>query len=724
MILIILVAFIIRLFTYPQVFDHGRIVFLETDPYYHMWRVFSFIDTFPGTFSFDAFINYPYGAYIGWPPLFDQTTAFISIILGLGKPDTHLVEATGAFMPVLLGIFSVISVYYIAKEIFNERIALYSSLLLAVMPAHPQISFLGFTDHHIAEVFLSVMAYLFFIKSIKNSSRKYAIISGIFIGISFLTWIGAPIFIGILLSYALIQFILDKKSGIVSDYLMTTGTISFVVAFFIMLVFYLFTPWQQNITAETLSYFQLIYLAISAVIIFLLGSVSNRMKNRKWYYYPLLIGIFTAFLILLIIPAIPSFYHSLAGGIGYLMRDVSVLRQISEAQPLFFTYDGKFLGLEWNTNPVWYSFTFSFYAAIIGLVWFFYSHRNGIDRQKLFFAVWTLIALTLALFQRRFTYTLAVNVSILSGFFIYTIVENVKSSSLKRYNVPISIVIILFFIIPNIAVTYDLSRFPPKPSEDWYDSLMWLRANTPDIPGYGIMTWWDYGNWILYISKRPVVANNFQMGGDRAAKFFVAQNETLANSIMNERKARYVILDRRMGLNKFIQGNQLVLKGTFMAVVDFADKDLGMYLDKNNLPNDNYFQTMYARLYIFDGNGLNNYRMIYESNETSLNLFDEPAKNIKIFEYVKGAKITGKALPDEIVDISGTIITNQKRRIYYTQKTKADDKGYYEVILPYSTDGPYETRILKGYEIKHDNSTNQIEVPEIDVINGNTIMVN
>ncbi|HEY9246355.1 MAG TPA: hypothetical protein VIO11_05860, partial [Candidatus Methanoperedens sp.] len=60
--LITFVGISVRLFTYPQVFEKGRIMFIETDPYYHMWRVFSFINTFPRTSFFDPFINYPYGS--------------------------------------------------------------------------------------------------------------------------------------------------------------------------------------------------------------------------------------------------------------------------------------------------------------------------------------------------------------------------------------------------------------------------------------------------------------------------------------------------------------------------------------------------------------------------------------------------------------------------------------------------------------------------------------
>ncbi|NJD76639.1 MAG: oligosaccharyl transferase, archaeosortase A system-associated [Candidatus Methanoperedens sp.] len=728
LLIIILISLIVRLFTYSQVFEQGRIVFLETDPYYHMWRVFSYIGMFPKTFLFDPYINYPYGATVGWPPLFDQGIALLSIIVGLGKPDVHLVELTGAFIPVLLGVLSVIAVYYIAKEIFNEKIAIYSSILLAVMPAHAQISFLGFTDHHIAEVLLSVLAYLFFIRSLKGSSR-YAILSGIFIGISLLTWIGAPIFIGILLSYSALQFILDKKSGAPSNYIVRAGIISFSTALLIMLVFYLWTPWQKTITTATLSYFQLIYLVISAAVILLFGAISSFMKKQKWYFYPVSIGIIIILFLLFLILAIPSFYQSISGGIGYLLRDAPVLKQISEAQPLFYTYDGIFLGWQWDKNPVWYSFTFSFYVAIIGLIWFLYSNRNGIDSGKLFFAIWTLVNFILALSQRRFTYMLAINIAILTGFSIYEVLERTRHSESRNKMITFAVSIVLIFVlfIPNIAVSYQLSGYPPKPSDDWYDSLVWLEQNTPETgnnPKYGIMTWWDYGNWILYISKRPVVANNFQIGGDEAARFYLADNETLASSIMDARKARYVIVDRRMGLNKYMQGNQLVITGTFFAVADFADKNPGMYLDKYNLPHQNYFQTMYSRLHVFDGNGLKSYRMIYESKEKHYNLFDKPTQNIKIFEYVKGARITGNASSNETAYISGKIITNQNRQFEYIQEIKANEKGYFELVVPYSSDSHYETRLLKNYELTFSNSNISVNVSENDVLSGNIIKVN
>lgn len=727
LILIILIAFIIRLFTYSRVFESGRVVFLEADPYYHMWRVFSFIKTFPTTFFFEPYINYPYGSLIGWPPLFDQTIAFISIILGLGKPSAYLVESVGAFVPVLLGVLSIIVIYFLAKEIFNERIALYSTLILAVLPAHAQISFLGFTDHHAAEVLLSALAYLFFIRAMKNKTHFTAAMSGIFIGLSFLTWAGAPIFAGVILTYAVAQFIIDRKIGAESNYLLNAGTISFICAFLVVSIFYLWTPWQRTITQGTLSYFHLIYLAASTAIILFLGRLSVKMKSKKWYFYPFLLVLLSVIIILSLINLFPAFYSSLMNGIGYLFRDTPVMKQIIEAQPLFYSTFGKFLGFDFFSNPVWFVFRLSFYTGMVGIIWLLWSSRNNMDREKIFFLIWTLITLALALSQRRFSYSLAANMAIFSGYFIektsfyLSNVYKFKAFNLKSGHVALFILAVI--VIPNISGSYISSQEPPKPSDDWYDSLIWLKENSIDTGQYGIMAMWDYGNWILYISKRPVIANNFQLGAEDAVEFLLSDNETKANTIMDKRKAKYVIVDSRTGLNRFIQGDKIVLTGKFFSLIGLSDGNVSAYLDENNLPNKKYFMTMYARLHVFNGNKLRNYRMIYESNETFFDIYGKSTSNIKIFEYVPGAALIGNGTFGEEISISGTIMTNQKRTIEYVQRTKVDEDGHFKFTLPYSRDSPYETRLLNDYMINYSNSEYLIDPLEKDIMNGNSITV-
>jgi asparagine N-glycosylation enzyme membrane subunit Stt3 len=133
---------------------------------------------------------------------------------------------------------------------------------------------------------------------------------------------------------------------------------------------------------------------------------------------------------------------------------------------------------------------------------------------------------------------------------------------------------------------------------------------------------------------------------------------------------------------------------------------------------------MYSRMHVFDGRSLSNYRMIYESREMHYDIFDNVSRNIKIFEYVLGAKIAGNATSNETVTLSGMIITNQKRRFEYIQKTTADEMGYFEFIVPYPKKSPYATRLLQDFTLRYDNVTRSVNVSEHDVIYGNTIMVN
>ncbi|MDP2754048.1 MAG: hypothetical protein Q8P40_06605 [Nitrospirota bacterium] len=66
---------------------------------------------------------------------------------------------------------------------------------------------------------------------------------------------------------------------------------------------------------------------------------------------------------------------------------------------------------------------------------------------------------------------------------------------------------------------------------------------------------------------------------------------------------------------------------------------------------------------------------------------------VKVFEYVKGAKITGTAPPNTTVALTNTIKTNIGRTVPYSQTASSD--GTYTFTVPYSTLGaiPGETQL-------------------------------
>ncbi|MCZ7404771.1 MAG: oligosaccharyl transferase, archaeosortase A system-associated, partial [Candidatus Methanoperedens sp.] len=155
-----------------------------------------------------------------------------------------------------------------------------------------------------------------------------------------------------------------------------------------------------------------------------------------------------------------------------------------------------------------------------------------------------------------------------------------------------------------------------------------------------------------------------------------------------------------------------------------------------------------AKLHIFDTNGLHNYRLVHESTPNPYvrggaqekqdkyiynvlyrgNLPVEDSGYAKIFEYVKGAKITGRAQPNTTVTLTNTIKTNIGRTVSYSQTTSSN--GTYEFTVPYSTLGPisgetqFDTKPTGPYTVTMGNVSKQIDVGEKDVLEGNTLTLN
>ena len=174
----------------------------------------------------------------------------------------------------------------------------------------------------------------------------------------------------------------------------------------------------------------------------------------------------------------------------------------------------------------------------------------------------------------------------------------------------------------NFGLNYPKEQIVPSP--DWPDALNWLGTNTPS-PGvdyfqqynadfsypagaYGILATWEAGHWITFFSHRIPVTSPFQdhlSGGSGDYAFFLSNNESDANDIIQGLGGRYVITDSTLAI------------GNFADLALWADnsRDLSPYTTQFVVPdendpsgvskvyafNDAYFRTMIVRLQNFDG---------------------------------------------------------------------------------------------------------------------------
>jgi len=648
---------------YEQVFSGDWIKFTGVDAYYHMRLVDNLLHHFPLYISFDPYTFYPNGHSIGWPPFLDWLLAGIIWIISLGSPSQHTVDVVAVYFPAVLGALTVIPVYFIGKELFNRWAGIISAGLIALLPGEFMgRSILGFTDHHVAETLFSAIAILFLLLAIKAARQKqlafshikrrdwvtitrpivYSLLAGLFLGIYLLSWVGGLLLVFLIFVYLVIQFTIDHLRGEPTDYLCITGALSLGVASVISLPFLPKTSFVQVYWVP---------LLIATVTPLILSGVSRLMASRKikLVYYPLtLVGLGLAGLALLHIIS-PDLVKSMLA--LFRIFAPSGATTILEVQPILFP------GGNFSLAVVWANFNTGFFLSLIALgILIYHIVRRG-EADKTLLVVWSLVMLAATLGQRRFAYYLAVNVALLTGYLSWQILDfvsrrqpatkpleiakkrkrkGVKSKksqkdgfNLATHQVTMALgVLVIFFLVffPNISpavATAKQARFAPD--DAWCDSLSWLKENSPDPFGnpdfyyelyeppsleegynypesaYGIMAWWDYGHWITRLSHRIPIANPFQQGARGAAYFFTAENEALANKMMDELGARYVIIDYDTATAKF----PTVVTWSGINQGEFYEDYYHLYdgtLQPIRLFHPKYYYSLSTRLYNFDGN--------------------------------------------------------------------------------------------------------------------------
>lgn len=744
--LVMLFALLIRLFPLSFLFSDGRVTFVSYDSYYHMRNILYTTQHFPGHILFDSYINYPLGFDISWPPLYDMLISLVALLVGLGSPSNNTIELVAALFPVVIGTLSMVPLYFVASTLFGRRVGFYSLVVFAVMPIHLMVSMFGATDHHVAEILLSTTAFTLFIFSLKEGAssdvcRKltksdlmacirsrsviYAIGAGITLAVSVLTWTGSPIFIGLFALYVPVQLALDLKVKKTSEYLLISSCIMYLAALVFVLPFVVIMVREgYDLSAAFVSWFHVLYILAMLGFTLICWVVAHVAGNKgKWWHYPLAILVLIAFVITGIKSLMPTFFSNIVSSIGYLLGFDETLSTINEALPLFWNQYGDF-----TLSSVWGGFGLFFLSALASLLLILRKGETSKNPTIAFLVIWSIIVFALAFSQRRFMYLLSINVAVLSGYFMGQLHSWLMPKAVKEHggkhkniqpdhsNMPLMLVLGML-LLPGFLISVAAVSNPSIMPSDWQETLDWLKENTPvtsyyndplQTPEYGVLSWWDFGNWIIYRSQRPVVTNNFQPGVQETAIFFLSQNETDASSILDERNVRYILTDISM------------VKGKFFSIAKLAGEDYDSFFDEETVnkgsstvttkvENDKFKNAMLVKLHVYDGSGSGHYRLLYESNTTVTK--DPEVKYVKVFEYVPGVTITGKAEPGETVYGATTLVSNRGREFDYYNSAIADEDGTYSLFIAYPTEGSNSsTHAVVPYTIIGDKSRSSKEI--------------
>jgi oligosaccharyl transferase (archaeosortase A-associated) len=756
--------------------NNQTVWFRETDAYYYMRNVESLVHNFPQFNMFDPYQLFPGGSGAVLRPFFAWiVAAAVLIVKGTASipyslQALHGMEVVAAYVPAILGTLVLFPVYFIGKELFNRWAGVASAALVVIIPSEfMHRSLLGFTDHHVAEVLFSTTAVLFLIMAIRrarerdisfthiltrdwSAARKpliYTLLAGIFLGVYLLTWIGGLLFIFIIFAYLVIQFIIDHLRRKSTDYLCIVGTPVFLIAFLMLL------PVLRSGGLDTLYRFSMPFAIVVPIVLSVISRLMAAKALKPVYY---LLGLLVvAGVGLAAFHAInPSLFRSVFNQFGVLSPGGAALT-IMEVAPLS-------LAMGWS------NFTTSFFIAFVAMGMLVYIVVKGKSAEIVLLLVWSIVMLLAAHGQRRFAYYYTVNAALLTGYFFWKMLdlaglnrlltkskevvkavkkfkkkgkksrEQVKTGGFRQPRgvwarvIVVGIVLFVVVFLPNVSPVRALAGSPNAVmTAGWYNALLWLKDNTPDPfddpdfyyalyppqdefkypdTAYGVMSWWDYGHFIMQIAHRVPNANPGQAGAVQAGQFFTALNESSANEVADKEGSKYVMIDYQMATSKFY------------AMAEWANKSESEFYQVYYTPYSSnalqivalyyptYYQSTVARLYNFDGKAVvpsaNSTAAVSWAWKSGQELLNNGYRWIVYSQY-SAVPIDASAQYDVVVDGQAFASAEEAETYVSSQQTGNWDVGG---VSPFATIVPLEE--LKSYKLLY---------PLGGTINGTTVKI-
>ena len=544
------------------------------DPYYNLRLCEQTLET--GVYPFvelsdgDPLLNYPAGVYAGArPPLFNLIAVGAThVVEGLtGMPQMDALGWCMLFLPAIYGALLVFPVYGIGKELFNKKVGLIGALFVPLIPIHLGTghgSALSLFDHDSFILLLFAVTFFFTIKALKQTKNikkgiLYSILGGVAVAGVELTWVAGQVLFLLLVLYLIVQLVFDIFTNKTKDI-----SKPIFISIILTTAFTITLPYTIAVSQTFNSH--IFYTAIASVAILGLYLLLNKLKLPCIISIPILgiiggTGISFLYLLSRRVFSIPGPLENIANtifGSGIYGEQVSLT--IGEAH----TYGMSQTVMSFGPAIYW--------IALAGFVlYLFKTYKDKFPQQNMFLIVIFFTQFWMTSVAGRFLNDLVPIVCVFTGYTLYLIlkkadykqmIRNIKSiggfhgirKGIKIYHYLTIICIIGLLLLPNTFLSLD-AAVPPQMKQEvfgedysgyfglylgqqvyWGDACRWLSMQDTeyetDAERPGVLTWWDYGFYLVSMSKHPTVADNYQEGLRCAGNFHTAQNEKEATSVL------------------------------------------------------------------------------------------------------------------------------------------------------------------------------------------------
>ncbi|HWA87053.1 MAG TPA: hypothetical protein VG710_12565, partial [Opitutus sp.] len=720
------------------VLPDGRIVLPENDPWFHYREALYTNAHFPAIQRMEDVSRYPEVERVESSGLWDVTLAGIARIAAFGRASPHVVTWVCLLLPPLAGVAVFLLLFRVVAVNGPPSLGVWLVAWAVLAPGSTLTrTGLGFCDHHVAEMALSLICLLAVLRLLRLADDepakpwwRPAWLEALPLVLFLFTWLGAPIYLlltALVLTAAAMLAVLNGKSARPVMVAATRFWLGFVV-----MAGAAAAVWPDLMMRRDLFAASLAGAAAATVVLPAFGWTLERAARRFGPGKSV-----TGFLALTAAALAVGYFTSadVRAVDGFLLGRKSPL--VQENAPVTFAYYFRLTGL---------AGLIAIATPAIGIV------AGAWKRTSWTVPVaWSFSLLMLWYRTWDYDYLAGLHALVLAGCALGAIAfERAQSGKppLPWLFPPVATAAVAVlaigwgvgggFYAPANVYREQLVMAHPG----WREAMDWLRAQRPPpAPDFskklprgraGVLTGWMWGNVVNTLGGWPAVSARY-MDAEAVEPFF-RDNETAVRAAPLRGSTvagavRYIVTDASL-LGSYFEG---ALASSGRKLNDYRGRESIVHRvghEKSVETRGPRYRALFLHQLAVDGGGeLQHFRLVYESAqetflrqtfdpklrraETWSNLIETPQQqeqaaaacasgvwheprgesyaghivpSVRIYEQVEGARIVGRAPAGARVTISIPLrAPADGRRFDYRQDTTADAGGAYVLVVPYAT---------------------------------------
>jgi len=508
--------------------------------------------------------------------------------------------------PVVIGSLTVLVIFGLVRVFAGTAAGLFASLLFAVSLPIILRGTIGWFKSEPLGIFYALLALYFFFSGIRSENKKIAFLKIIFGGIvmtfAMASWGGIQFFI-IPLGLFILALPFVRK-----DHKFLIWSIPLFVGAFLVTAIMFERPGIAFVFG--LGGISLIIPTIFLVLCIFIQKISkdeNKIRN----------GLFLLISILLI----GSFLVTISEELDFL--PLPSFRYLNALNPFLTTLDPLTDSVaEHATTSIQLSFFFHSILLIFSAIgaWFLLSKKISSsiifkrNDMRAFVLIMGITGVYVSSAFIRLEVFASISLIFLTSIGLSILIKEIFKINLskkKNYSLKISSIVIIFilFTIPLVYPTntnwINAIDFPPTilnggttypPSNDWIETLEWIKMNTPEDSI--VASWWDYGYWISTVTERTTLIDNATLSTWQIAKvaeIFMSTPDEAWNLLTGWDVDYVVVFVAAQRVDGSYDGNSIYIlngggdeskKSWFMRI---GDVELSKYLESDGKTGSSYF---------------------------------------------------------------------------------------------------------------------------------------